>query len=165
MSPCVTLNREAVLRHSRSQSHLDAVTAETNLGMGFMESAYKEAISVEQKSMIGRFKWLYWLCKEEVAHTMKFELLLELGKSVGVEYLDAVCQGGNAQYTSSRRLFRHWQIPFEYRSAMLSRNPHAILWWSTRRRIWLFAPQSIIRLLANQSWYKVVSYSCLQRME
>ena len=65
-----------------------------------MESAYKEAISVEWKSMIGRFKCLYWLCKEEVAHTTKFESLLELGKPLGVEYLDAVCQGGNAQYTS-----------------------------------------------------------------
>ena len=43
--PCVTLDREGVLRHSRSQSHQDAVTAETNLGIGFMESAYKEAIS------------------------------------------------------------------------------------------------------------------------
>ena len=50
--------------------------------------------------MIGRFKCLYWLCKAEVAHTTKFESLLELGKSLGVEYLDAVCQGGNAQYTS-----------------------------------------------------------------
>ena len=95
--PCVTLNHKAVLRHSRSPSHQDAITAETNLGMGFMESAYKEAISVEWKSIIGRFKCLYWLCKEEVAHITKFESLLELGKSLGVEYLDAVCQGGNAQ--------------------------------------------------------------------
>ena len=35
-----------------------------------------------------------------MAHTTKFEALLELGKSLGVEYIDAVCQGGNAQYTS-----------------------------------------------------------------
>ena len=82
--PCVTLNREAVLRHSRSQSHQDAVTAETNLGMGFMELAYKEAISVEWKSISGILKCLNWLCKEEVAHTTKFESLLELGKSLGV---------------------------------------------------------------------------------
>ena len=44
--PLVTLNCDAVLRQSRSQSHQDAVTAKTNLGMGFMESTYKEAISV-----------------------------------------------------------------------------------------------------------------------
>ena len=58
-----------------------------------------------------------------MAHTTKFESLLELGKSLGVEYLDAVCHGGNAQYIFRdfcRRIFRHWWIPFEYRSTMLS---------------------------------------------
>ena len=33
-----------------------------------------------------------------MAHTTKFESLLKLGKSLGVEYLAAVCQAGNAQY-------------------------------------------------------------------
>lgn len=56
--------------------------------------------SAEKKAMIGAMKCMYWLCKQEVAHTTKFSDLLDLAKSIGATYLNDLQKGGNAHYTS-----------------------------------------------------------------
>ena len=50
--------------------------------------------------MIGLFKCMYFLNKREIAHTTNFGPLCELGKSIGVVYLQDLQQAGNAYYTS-----------------------------------------------------------------
>ncbi len=52
----------------------------------------------------GAMKCLYWLCKQEIAHTTNYEQLLSLSlaKSLGCNYLSALNAGGNAHYTSER---------------------------------------------------------------
>ena len=84
--------------HERTSGHTDAVAMETQLGLG--RTVAEEIAGIERKAMIGKFKCLYWLCKEEVAHTTKFESLLSLASNLGVEYLSGAQRGRNAQYTS-----------------------------------------------------------------
>ena len=45
---------------------------------------------------------MYFLNKREIAHTTNFSPLCELGKSLGVKYLEDLQRGGNAHYTSER---------------------------------------------------------------
>ena len=45
---------------------------------------------------------LYWLVKEEVAHTTKFNSLKELAIKLGCDYLRELSLGRNAQYTSEQ---------------------------------------------------------------
>ena len=43
---------------------------------------------------------MYWLAKEEIAYTSKYESLLSLAQSLGCTYLKDLCLSGNATYTS-----------------------------------------------------------------
>lgn len=45
---------------------------------------------------------MYFLAKQEVAHTTNFLPLINLGKSLGATYLSEIAIGRNAQYTSER---------------------------------------------------------------
>ena len=54
---------------------------------------------------------MYFLNKREIAHITNFLLLCELGKALGAAYLQDLRRGGNAQYTSDRSYFGHWQKP------------------------------------------------------
>ena len=56
--------------------------------------------SAERKAMIGAMKCMYWLCSQEVPHTINISALLELVKSLGAKYLSEFCLGKNAHYTS-----------------------------------------------------------------
>ncbi len=48
-------------------------------------------------------KCLYWLCKQEIAHTTNYQPLLSLATtSLGCSYMSALNAGGNAHYTSER---------------------------------------------------------------
>ena len=47
-----------------------------------------------------RIKCLYWLCKERIAYTRKYESLLLLAKSLGFGYLKHLHVAENAKYTS-----------------------------------------------------------------
>ena len=45
---------------------------------------------------------MYWLAKEEVAHTTKFNSLKDLVISLGCDYLRELSLGRNAQYSSEQ---------------------------------------------------------------
>ena len=60
--------------------------------------------------MLGRFKCLYWLFKEELAHTTKFTSLVHLAKLIGVEYLGSVEKGANVLYTSREFVLETLQV-------------------------------------------------------
>ena len=80
--PCKTLRKDALSFHEKSSSHADAVAMETQLGCG--RTVIEKVVGIERKAMMGKFQCLYWLCKEEVAHTTKFEFLLMLASDLGV---------------------------------------------------------------------------------
>ena len=62
---------------------------------GGITRAFDEAISVQKKAFIGQLKCMYFLNKQEIAHTTKFLPLVELGKSLGATYLGDVNVGRN----------------------------------------------------------------------
>ena len=103
--PCKTFTKQSVKNHAKSDSHKDAVTLEAQLCSsvsGDIRQLLAAVQSAEKKAMIGAMKCMYWLCKQEIAHTTKFSDLLDLAKSIGVTYLNDLQKGGNAHYTSER---------------------------------------------------------------
>ena len=104
--PCQSITRQALVKHSRSESHIDAIKMEAALGSsrtdGGIEMAFQWVISAERKAVIGSLKCMYFLNKREIAHTTNFVPLCELGKYLGAVYLQDLQRGGNAHYTSER---------------------------------------------------------------
>ena len=59
-------------------------------------------VAFQKSVVVGAMKCLYWLCKQEIAHTTNYEALLSLAMSLGCTYLPALNAGRNAHYTSER---------------------------------------------------------------
>ena len=59
-------------------------------------------MALQRSAVIGAMKCLYWLCKQEIAHTTNYQPLLSLSLSLGCSDLSALNAGGNAHYTSER---------------------------------------------------------------
>ena len=101
--PCVNFTKAGVDRHNSSEAHQLAVQRETQLALSAQQGSIKDQMdSIERRSMIGRFKCLYWLFKEQVPHTTHFESLLELIRSLGADYIDGMYKGENAKYCSEQ---------------------------------------------------------------
>lgn len=100
---CQTLTRLSLKNHESSEFHKDAMRLKAQLSAtGNIAQAFTVVESAERRAMIGAFKCMYWLCKQEIPHTTNFTSLLQLGKNLGATYLNDMCVGGNAQYTSER---------------------------------------------------------------
>ena len=93
-------------RHEKSAMHREAVERETyrlsSQRDGGIKQAFSKTVMVQRKALVGALKMLYWLAKEEIAHTTKFTSLMQLSINLGVDYLRALHLGGNAQYTSEQ---------------------------------------------------------------
>ena len=57
---------------------------------------------VQRKTLIGALNLMYWLAKQEVAHTTKFSSLKDLAIQLGCDYLRELNIGRNAQYSSEQ---------------------------------------------------------------
>ena len=53
-----------------------------------------------RKALIGALKIMYWLAREEVAHTTKFSSLMDLSIQLGSDYLRELNLGG---YTTNNK--------------------------------------------------------------
>lgn len=73
-------------------THGNVMKAESDLERteksGDIKQSFSKVISVQEQDLVGAFKCLYWLCKERIAYTTKYESLLQLAKSLGCGYLD-----------------------------------------------------------------------------
>ena len=73
--PCSCIRRDVVERHSKSAMHKEAVEKEALLRQsardGGIARALEKQVSAQRKAVVGAMKVLYWLAKEEVAHTTK----------------------------------------------------------------------------------------------
>ena len=61
-----------------------------------------DGLQVHREALIGALKIVYWLAKEDIAITTKYESLVNLVKSLGCSYLNDLSMGRNATYTSKR---------------------------------------------------------------
>ena len=71
---------------------------------GGIRTAFSSRIAVQRKALIGALRIMYWLVKEEVAHTTKFNSLKDLSILLGCDYLQELNVGRNAQYTSEQSI-------------------------------------------------------------
>lgn len=57
-------------------------------------------MTAQRNAVVGAMKIIYWLAKEELAHTTKYESLLDLAISLGCTYLKELHVADNANYCS-----------------------------------------------------------------
>jgi hypothetical protein len=69
---------------------------------GGLAEAFDTVVTVQKKAFVGHLKCMYFLAKQEIAHTTNFTPLVNLCKSLGATYLGDIATGGNAKYTSER---------------------------------------------------------------
>ncbi|XP_076103623.1 zinc finger protein 862-like [Mytilus galloprovincialis] len=104
--PCTYLVRDSLLRHAKTKMHIEATDLEANsilAGKGqSIQSAVEHHTSLEKTALIGAFKIMYWLAKEEIPHTTHFASLLDLAKNLGCDYLNLLQKGESVNYTSQR---------------------------------------------------------------
>ncbi|KAL5494009.1 hypothetical protein EMCRGX_G015277 [Ephydatia muelleri] len=93
-------------RHEGSVMHREALEQERACKMvrarGGIKEALDKQVTLQRQALIAAMKCLYWLCKQEIAHTTNYEPLLSLVKNLGCTHLSALNVGGNAHYTSER---------------------------------------------------------------
>lgn len=104
--PCKTIRRSALVAHKESRSHCEAVQMEVALQAsgrdGGIERALDSVVTAQRRAFIAALKCMYFLNKKEIPHTTNFVPLLDLAKSLGVEYLNDLYVGENAAYRSER---------------------------------------------------------------
>lgn len=69
---------------------------------GGIIQAFSVRVSLNRKALIGALKKMYWLAKEEIAHTTNFSSLMDLAIQLSSDYLQEINLGGNAHYTSEQ---------------------------------------------------------------
>ena len=101
--PCTLLQRDTMLHHKNSKMYEEAEELETTrLALqkdGGIRQAFSVRITVQRKALIGALKLMYWLAKQEVAHTTKFSSLKDLAMQLGCDYLRELNLGRNYQYS------------------------------------------------------------------
>ena len=104
--PCTSLRTDVLKRHKRSEMHNESqrreclrLASERN---GGIVQAFSARVIANRKALIGSLQILYWLVKEEIAHTTKFVSLHDLAIHLGCDYLRDLNLGGNAHYSSEQ---------------------------------------------------------------
>lgn len=115
--PCTSLRKDKVVKHSQSQMHkIAALKEERRLSVsaefcgGVIEASFQRQIELNREAIRGALQALYWLAKEEVAHTTKYESLLKLAKTWGHDFLSVLQVGKNAMYTSDTIIQEFLQV-------------------------------------------------------
>lgn len=100
-SPSVRLRLQSIKDHENTCEHKDSIRAELmNTKCRKVPEILSAPETVSEDGMVKAFKCLYWLCKQKIAHTTKFEQLLDLETALGVDIKQQICKGKNAKYTS-----------------------------------------------------------------
>ena len=103
-TPCVSLRCDVLHRHAYTEMHATAVHMEEERlaaeASGGITGAIRGVVSAERMTVIAAMKCLYWLAKNEVPHTTKYQPLLQLLESMNCPYVESLKQGRNATYTS-----------------------------------------------------------------
>ena len=106
--PCTYLRKDVLQRHKTSQMHKDAevlkVQRLASQRDGGIAQAFSAHVLINRKALIGALKMMYWLAKEEIAHTTKFSSLMDPSVQLGSDYLCELSLGRNAHYTSEQTI-------------------------------------------------------------
>lgn len=104
--PCTTVRKSAIRTHMEGEPHKEAVVFEATAAVtsSSIEASLVREEEVNRQALTTSMKVLYFLCKEEIPHTTKFEPLKKLMKDLGVDVLNFLDKGDNAKYTSERHV-------------------------------------------------------------
>ena len=69
-----------------------------------LADCFAEMRTEEEKTIAAAMKCTYWLAKEHVAHTTKFESLVKLATNLGCAELQNLNVARNATYTSEQTM-------------------------------------------------------------
>lgn len=104
--PCTLLRKDMLQCHHTSAMHKEAEQLETarlsSPRDGGIRQAFSARIMLQRNALVGALKLLYWLAKEEKAHTTKFNSFKELVIHLGCDFLRELRLGKNAQYSSDQ---------------------------------------------------------------
>ena len=113
--PCTYLRKDMLQQHKASKMHQDAEAREAErLALqrnGGIVQAFSARVMINRKALIGALQMMYWLAKEEIAHTPKLSSLMDLSVQLGSDYLRELNLGRNAHYTSEQTV-RATPVPF-----------------------------------------------------
>ncbi|XP_078581210.1 zinc finger protein 862-like [Branchiostoma floridae x Branchiostoma japonicum] len=102
--PCTTIERYSLRRHAATTAHIAAAAKEDDARAaeetGGIAQALKRQVSLERSAFLGALRAMYWLTKNEIAHSTNFPSLLDMMKGLGLTYLAHLNKAGNASYTS-----------------------------------------------------------------
>ena len=113
-SPCVSLRKDSVRRHSLSEQHKQAVELdvcrEASDSTGGIEQAFQSQIALNRLAVKGAMQCLYWLVKSEVPHTSHYNSLVKAVEFMGCDHLRHLHKGDNEKYTSQRIIQEFLQV-------------------------------------------------------
>ncbi|KAK1896663.1 Zinc finger protein 862, partial [Dissostichus eleginoides] len=76
-------------RHISSEPHQYSVKHQVSLASGYsVMQAFEPTVIMEHEAVIGGFKCLYWLVKNEMAHHTNYPKLLSLAQLLGCDYFE-----------------------------------------------------------------------------
>ena len=104
--PCNLLRLESVVRHSETQMHRSEAKEELDYQLasidGGIATAFENVWEAEESAVKAALARVYFMAKEEIPHTTKYEPMVKLLSYLGLPHLDVLNKGGNAKYTSYR---------------------------------------------------------------
>ena len=110
-TPCVSLRRDCLRRHSLSQQHKSAteleVYREDSERTGGIEQAFQSQIALNRSAVKVAMECLYWLVKSEIPHTTHYYSLVKAVEFMGCNQL---YHGENAKYSSQRVIQEFQQV-------------------------------------------------------
>ena len=92
-TPCVRITHQAVVQHEGSKGHQAAVAVVADQATcRDIITGLQEHQSLQRQAFIGALRCLYWLIKEEIPHTTKYESLLNFSREMGCSYFSHLDQ-------------------------------------------------------------------------
>ncbi|XP_026143519.1 uncharacterized protein LOC113118503 [Carassius auratus] len=83
----VIYRKDYLERHITMEHHQDSIRCQASLASGIsVINSFEPTIVLEHEAVIGGFKCLYWLVKNELAHHTNYPKLLSLGELLGCDY-------------------------------------------------------------------------------
>ena len=104
--PLSCIRKDILKHHGESVMHRDAQDHELTLVQsqrdGGIRMAFDKGIAAQTVAVQCAVKVVYWLCKEQVAHTTKYESLIDLTINLRCTYLEELNISARANYRSRR---------------------------------------------------------------
>ncbi|RXN37536.1 zinc finger protein 862-like [Labeo rohita] len=99
----LSYRKDYVERHITTEHHQESIRCQASLasGVSVMDS-FEPTVVVEHEAIIGGFKCLYWLVKNEKAHHTNYPKLLSLAELLGCDYFKKLKIDQRNNYRSHR---------------------------------------------------------------